>query len=95
MPTLTKLFMNCFCMVKNAISRGEIIIRVAAQTFGHCISASLDLAKYAKPTVRVRLEMELVTIGMAVKNAYGGAQSAENAMDYAQKLFEERFAAKV
>lgn len=34
-------------------------------------------------------------IGMAVKNAYSGAQAPVEAMNYAQKLFNEQFAANV
>ena len=30
-------------------------------------------------------------IGMAVKNAYSGALSPQEAMDYAQKMFDEQF----
>jgi len=38
------------------------MIKVAAQTLAHCMLASLDFAKIARPTVRVRLDGELVTI---------------------------------
>ena len=61
-PELTKLFINCFCATKNAIKSGKIIINVAAHTFAHCIFASFDFAKIARPTVNVRFSGEFVTI---------------------------------
>ena len=61
-PALTILFINCFCMIKKARSRGVMMIKVAAQTFDHCISASFDFAKIARPTVSVRFVGDFVTM---------------------------------
>jgi hypothetical protein len=44
-PELTKLFMNFFWNMKKAITRGMLMMKVAAQTLAHCMTASLDLAK--------------------------------------------------
>jgi hypothetical protein len=62
MPELTKLLMNFFWNTKKARTSGTMIMNVAAHTFAHCITASLDFAKSASPTVKVLFSGEFVTI---------------------------------
>jgi hypothetical protein len=48
--------------MKNITISGNIIIKVAALTFAHCIVASFDFANNANPTVKVLFCVEFVTI---------------------------------
>jgi hypothetical protein len=61
-PELTKLLMNFFWKMKKARTSGMMMMKVAAQTLAHCMTASFDLAKRANPTVSVLFSGEFVTM---------------------------------